>query len=141
MQPGPKHSAMRRIFKESIGSHLIVKYDPLIEQMAQKLVAEFNDFEDSPLGALQRYAILFSTNPNTSSHFDRVTGEVVVTIAYGPAVFEAYGQELVDLNVAGIKEVAHQGSKFWLVEYIPLCESPLALNSSYRTYLLHFLNQ
>jgi hypothetical protein len=140
MQPGPKHSAMRRIFKESVGSHLIVKYDPLIEQMAQKLVAEFNEFEGSPLDALQRYAILFSTNPSTSSHFDRVTGEVVVTIAYGPAVFEAYGQELVDLNVAGIKEVAHQGSKFWLVEYIPLCGSLFAPSSSHRTFISFSLN-
>ncbi|PVF92915.1 cytochrome P450 [Serendipita vermifera] len=103
MQPGPEHSAMRRIFKESIGSHLIVKYDPLIQQTAQKLVTELSGFEGSPLDALQR-----------------VTGEVVITLAYGPAVFEAHGQELIDLNITGIKELTHQGSKFWLVEYFPL---------------------
>lgn len=71
----------------------------------------------------------FSVPRKTSLHFSRATGEVVITLAYGPAVFEAHGQELIDLNIVGIKEVAHQGSKFWLVEYFPLCGSRLALSS------------
>jgi hypothetical protein len=54
-QPGQMHSAMRRIYKETLGIQPVVKYDPFIQQQAQKLVAEFNGFEGAPLGNLQRW--------------------------------------------------------------------------------------
>jgi hypothetical protein len=54
-QPGQMHSAMRRIYKETLGIQPVVKYDPFIQQQAQKLVAELNGFEGAPLGNLQRW--------------------------------------------------------------------------------------
>jgi hypothetical protein len=44
----------------------------------------------------------------------------VITIAYGPTVFESNGQELIDLNRNVMKEATNMASKLWLVDYFPL---------------------
>ncbi|PVF92916.1 cytochrome P450 [Serendipita vermifera] len=102
-QPGPTHSAMRRIFKETLGIQPVVKYDPFIQQQSQRLIAEFNGFVGAPLDTLLR-----------------LVGEIVVTLAYGPTVFEAHGKGLIELNRDVMSEGTHLASKLWLVDYFPL---------------------
>ncbi|PVF92913.1 cytochrome P450 [Serendipita vermifera] len=102
MQPGHLHSAIRRVFRESIGPQSVTKYDPFIQREAHNMIVAYQAFEGNP------WTVITS-----------IVGRVVVTLAYGPTVFKAHGEELIELNRTAIGQIAHLGTKFWLVDYFP----------------------
>ncbi|PVF92912.1 cytochrome P450 [Serendipita vermifera] len=102
MQPGHLHSAIRRIFRESLGPKSVTKYDSFLQRESQNLIVACQGFQGDPLDPITR-----------------LVGKIVVTLAYGPSVFDAHGQELIKLNRTALGEITHLANRFWLVDYIP----------------------
>ncbi|PVG03050.1 cytochrome P450 [Serendipita vermifera] len=100
--PGPAHSGVRRIFKESIGPQSAHKYDYLIEKEAENLVRRIQHVQGSPIDAIMN-----------------IVGAVIITVAYGPGVFEEHGHELIKLNHEAQMDLIWMGTQLWMVEIIP----------------------
>jgi hypothetical protein len=48
---------------------------------------------------------------------------VIITVAYGPGVFEEHGRELIKLNHEAQKDLIWMGTQLWMVEIIPMRKS------------------
>ncbi|PVG03046.1 cytochrome P450 [Serendipita vermifera] len=103
LNPTPTHAALRRIFRESLGPQVVPRYDVLIQQHAENYIRSLRDFQGSPVES----AI-------------RAVGAVVITLAYGPGVYEAHGKELTELNQKALDQVTWVGGQLWLVEFLPI---------------------
>lgn len=53
IDPGARHSAIRRIFKENLGSHVVHKYDSLIQRETRSFIKSLHGYEGSPVELAQ----------------------------------------------------------------------------------------
>ncbi|PVF96202.1 cytochrome P450 [Serendipita vermifera] len=99
-QPGPFHSECRAIFKRAIGLNGVTKYDPLIQEEANKLVDGLNDVRGDPWSVVHKNV-----------------GAIIIRVAYGDSIYKAHGEELIHLNHEALNLITWAAVRFWLIDY------------------------
>ncbi|KIM28163.1 hypothetical protein M408DRAFT_23875 [Serendipita vermifera MAFF 305830] len=102
MQPGPEHSAIRKIFRQNLGPLNVPVYDPLVMKETERLVKTLHKFEGDPFEAVVH-----------------AVGSVVITLGYGESVNKAHGAELTELNHKALDLAIWVMTRLWLVEIFP----------------------
>ncbi|KAG8809569.1 hypothetical protein FRC18_004482 [Serendipita sp. 400] len=102
MQPGPRHTAIRKLFRQTLGPQVIATYDPMIQKNAEDLIKKLHNFEGDPFEEIVS-----------------AVGAVVITVAYGENVYKDHGKELTQLGHEALETAIYVMTRFWLVEIFP----------------------
>ncbi|KAG8832284.1 hypothetical protein FRC17_001566 [Serendipita sp. 399] len=102
MQPGPRHTAVRKFFRQTLGPQMIAKYDPVIQKHSEELIKTMHNFEGDPFQEVVS-----------------AVGAIVISVAYGENVNKDHGQELTQLSHDALSMAIFVMTRFWLVEIVP----------------------
>jgi hypothetical protein len=120
IDPGARHSAIRRIFKENLGAHIVHKHDPLIQKETKRYIKSLHGHEGSPVEISQECVLQYFRRVSLTPE-NRAVGAIVITLAYGRGVYEDHGAELTVLNREALDQVTWMSRQLWLVEFMPFC--------------------
>ncbi|KAG8778859.1 hypothetical protein FRC16_003704 [Serendipita sp. 398] len=101
LQQGPEFNEQRKLFRMSLGSQVIGRYDRLIQQTIESFTGEMGGFEGDP-------------HPQVT----RSLSSIITTIAYGEQFYKEHGDALVQLNIANTQLIAWALTKFWAVDVL-----------------------
>ncbi|KAG8770646.1 hypothetical protein FRB91_004275 [Serendipita sp. 411] len=101
LQQGPEFNEQRKLFRTSLGPHVLGSYDRLIQQTIESFISDVRGFEGDPY---PRVARSVST--------------IVTTITYGEQFYKDHGEALVQLNIDNIQLVSWAFTRFWAVDVL-----------------------
>lgn len=98
-QADETHQALRKILRLGIGPQCVSSFDPTIENASNQWLLSIRDVNGDPLPSVYQ-----------------IIGEVIISVAYGRQIWDAYGPELVKLNNESVNILNTTFVQFWLVD-------------------------